>query len=260
VQEALFLAQWTPISEQSSEPYLRYEMFTPRYAVIRDLDTFDLRENRLLGPFFRARVAEGLPELGATFRALDLAVVGGFAAAPGGGYGSISLGVSGRLLHDEGRWIDQVGNGVIFVASPLVDGMFRIVIGAEAASRRADTLRTPYTLGGANGMRGYQIGEFLGTSVLVGHIEVRTAPLAILSQRFGALAFYDVGNAAPSFADLVLRNDVGIGLRWLVPQFNSTVIRFDWAVPLQDGTVTHAGMPGRFTAGFQQVFDSRAKF
>jgi hypothetical protein len=40
----LFLSQWAPIHEQRSEPYLRYEVFTPRYVVLRDLDTFDLRE------------------------------------------------------------------------------------------------------------------------------------------------------------------------------------------------------------------------
>jgi hypothetical protein len=259
-QEQLFLAQWTPINEQRSEPYLRYEMFTPRYAVIRDLDTFDLRENRQLGPFFRTRVSEGLPELGATFRALGLGVAAGFAAAPLGGYGSVAVTASARLKHDGGQWIDQTGTVVIFLASAPVDRLFRIVVGADVASKRADTAHTPYTLGGANGMRAYQIGEFIGTSVLVGHMEVRTMPLAILSQRFGALAFYDVGHAAPSLGDLDLHNDVGIGLRWLIPQANSTVIRFDWAVPLQDGPVTRAGMPGRFTAGFQQAFDYRQAF
>ncbi|HMF42646.1 MAG TPA: BamA/TamA family outer membrane protein, partial [Polyangia bacterium] len=257
MQAQLFLAQWTPINEQRSEPYARYEMFTPVYAVLRDLDTFDLRENRQLGPFFRARVSEGLPELGATFRALGLAVTGGFAAAPGGGYGSLSLAASARLRHDDGQWIDQLGTAVLYLASPLVDRMFRIVAGADVASKEADTQHTPFSLGGSNGMRGYAIGEFLGTTAFVGHLEIRTVPLAIFSQRFGALAFYDVGHAAPSFADLQPRNDVGIGLRWLIPQLNSTVIRFDWAVPLQDGTVTHAGMPGRFSAGFLQVFDTR---
>jgi outer membrane protein assembly factor BamA len=260
MQAQLFLAQWTPVNEQRSEPYARYEMFTPRYVVIRDLDTFDLRENRRLGPFFRARLSEGVPELGATFRALGLGVVGGFAAAPAGAYGSVSLSAAARLRHDDGRWIDQEGTAVVFVASPMVDRLFRIVVGADTASKRADTTNTPYTLGGSNGLRGYEIGEFLGTTALVGHIEIRTAALPILSQRFGGVAFYDVGDAAASFADLVPRNDVGVGLRWLIPQFNSSVIRFDWAVPLQDGTVTRAGMPGRFSAGFSQAFDSGQSF
>jgi surface antigen Omp85-like protein len=254
LQAELFLDEWTPTSEQRSEPYLRYELFTPRYVVLRDLDTFDLRENRQLGPFFRARVSEGLTALGASFNALGVGVTAGYAAAPGGGFLSLTAAASARLRYDDSRWIDQLGSVVAYAATPSMDGLFRIVVGAQVDSKRADTSNTPFVLGGANGLRGYAIGEFLGTTLLVGHMEVRTAPIAIFSQRIGALAFYDVGNAAPSFADLLLRNDVGLGLRWLIPQFNSSVIRIDWAVPLQDGVVTRAGTPGRFSAGFDKVF------
>jgi hypothetical protein len=37
-------------------------------------------------------------------------------------------------------------------------------------------------------------------------------------------------------------------------------MRFDWAVPLQDGVITRAGMPGRFSAGFLQAFGEKASF
>jgi outer membrane translocation and assembly module TamA len=103
-------------------------------------------------------------------------------------------------------------------------------------------------------MRGYVIGEFQGSSMYVAHLELRTAPLAIFSQRLGTLLFADMGDAGPTFSALRVHTDVGTGLRWLIPQLNSTVIRIDWAVPLQVGTVTPAGFPGRVSAGFQQVF------
>jgi hypothetical protein len=251
---ALFLSQWAPIPERRSEPYVRYEVFTPRYAVLRDLDTFDLRENRQLGPLLRARVSEGLPALGASFAALGVGVAAGFAAAPAGGYLSLTVEASGRWRYDQGRWIDQEGEAKASGATPIVGGLFRIVAEAQVASKRVDTTNTPFVLGGANGLRGYAIGEFIGTTLLVGHIEVRTVPVGIWSQRVGMVAFYDIGDAAPSFSDLLPRNDVGLGLRWLAPQFNSTVIRFDWAVPLQNGVGTRAGTPGRFSAGFAQVF------
>jgi hypothetical protein len=251
----LFLGQWAPIDEQRSEPYMRYEMFTPRYIVMRDLDTFDLRENKLLGPFFRARLSEALTVLGADFAATGVGVTGGIALGPAGGYLSLSLEASARLRHRDTRWIDQQVAGKFYAATPLIDRLFRLVVGAEFESKRLDTLNTPLILGGSNGLRGYQIGEFLGTTMAVGHVEVRTAPVpAIFSQRIGMLFFYDVGHAAPSFADLILHNDVGLGIRWLIPQFNSTVIRIDYAFPLQDGVVTKAGTPGRFSAGLLQVF------
>ena len=75
-------------------------------------------------------------------------------------------------------------------------------------------------------------------------------------QRFGALAFYDIGDAADGYAKLVLHQDLGFGLRWLIPQLNSSVIRFDWAFALEDGNLTRAGWPGRITAGFEQVFSN----
>jgi hypothetical protein len=51
-----------------------------------------------------------------------------------------------------------------------------------------------------------------------------------------------------------IRTDVGVGLRWLIPHLNASVIRVDWAVPLQNGIVTPGGLPGRASAGFQQTF------
>ena len=79
-------------------------------------------------------------------------------------------------------------------------------------------------------------------------------PLAIWSQRFGTVLFVDAGDASSSLWALTLRTDAGIGLRWLIPQLNSAVLRVDWAVPLTDGIVTPAGLPGRASAGYSQVF------
>jgi hypothetical protein len=86
------------------------------------------------------------------------------------------------------------------------------------------------------------------------HVELRSMPLAVYSQRFGLVLFYDVGHAADSYAALVPHHDVGLGLRWLIPQLNSSVFRLDWAIPTQDGPYTEAGFPGRIVAGFMQSF------
>ena len=264
----LFLNEWTPIVEQRSEPYLRYEVFTARYVVLRDFGTFDLRETRQTGFKAQVRLSEGLPELGTDFRAFGVAASAGVAAAPRGAYLSLTAGVTGRLRHDDGRIVDQTAGLAALAATPMLGRLVRIVATVEVDGKRADTTRTPFVLGGAgaprgyhvgelNGagaLRGYQVGEFLGTAVFAAHLELRSAPLPVASQRVGVLAFYDVGHAAPTLAGLIPHHDVGAGLRWLIPQFNSSVVRIDWAVPLQAGTVTRAGLPGRFSAGFQQVF------
>lgn len=248
----LFLRQYAPISETRSEPYVQYNVFTARYAVYRNLDTFDLRENRQLGPTVTLRVAYGVPALGADFAGPALSGSAGWAVGPKGGYGSVALGASARLR--EGVFIDRRLTASVFAATPVVRRVARLVIEANASTARNDTARTLYFIGGDTGLRGYAIGAFSGPSAFVGHVEVRTAPVALLSQRFGAVAFYDVGDAAPTFSSMVAYHDFGVGLRWLIPQLNSSVIRVDWAIATQDAPLTNAGLPGRVTAGFMQIF------
>ena len=247
-----FLAEYAPVSETKSEPYLHYVMFTPRYVVRRDLDTFELRENRQLGPQLDLQVGEGIPALGADRQALDLHGQAKYAIGPAGSYASVQLLGAARLW--DGQWIDQHGLANAYLATPQLGRRTRVVTEAQVESYRADTTRTAIILGGDTGMRGYAVGEFRGSTAFVGHLELRTVALPIWSQRFGALLFYDVGDSAGRFDELVLRNDVGVGLRWLSIQFNSSVFRLDWAVPLNDGLVTRAGLPGRLSAGFLQVF------
>jgi len=251
-----FLAQWAPISERRSEPYMRYELFTPRYVVLRDLDTFDLRENYRLGPSLALRVAYGLPALGADFAALVLSASASWAVSPGGGYGRVAAAASARRLESDGRFIDQYGEVSAYGASPVLGRLLRIVVNGQLQSVRADTQRTFFDLGGMSGLRGYAIGEFIGTTAAVAHVELRSMAVPVWSQRFGGVVFYDVGNAATSVAALVPFHDFGIGLRWLIPQFNSSVVRIDWAIATQDSPsgLTRAGLPGRASAGFQQVF------
>jgi hypothetical protein len=248
-----FLTNWTPLSEIRSEPYLRYEMFLARYGVFRDLETFDLRESHRLGPLVAVELAAGLPALGSDFLAYPMSATAAWAVAPWGtGLGLAQVQTSARAR--AGQLIDQRLSAVLYFASPPIAGTGRLVLLATADAVRADTYRTRFFLGGNSGLRGYQIGEFQGTSQAVAHAEIRSAPLAVYSQRFGAIAFYDVGDAAESFGKLALRHDVGVGFRWLIPQLASSVLRIDWAIPTQDGPYTHAGLPGRISAGFMQSF------
>ena len=244
--------EYAPSSEVRSEPYLRYSLFTPVYTVYRDLNTFDLRENAQLGPSLSLGVSYGAPELGAEFRAFPMSAGVGWAIAPAGGLASVTA--SGALRLRDGRAIDQIFQGKLYLASPILRRVLRVVVSAEADATRNDSPHVRVSLGGDTGLRGYIIGEFQGSSMFVGHAEVRTMPIAVFSQRFGAVLFCDVGDAAQTFAVMMLRTDVGLGLRWLIPQLNSAVIRIDWAVPLVDGLVTPAGFPGRASAGFSQIF------
>ena len=190
--------------------------------MFRDLDTFDLRENRRLGPLLAVEVAAGLPALGADFAAYPIGATAGWSVAPGGSaFGLAQVQASARAR--SGDLIDQRLSAVLYFASPPIAGVARIVAAATTDAVRADTYRTRFFLGGDTGLRGYQIGEFQGTVAAAAHAEIRTAPLAVYSQRFGAILFYDVGHAAASYDALVPHHDFGVGLRWLIPQLNASV-------------------------------------
>jgi hypothetical protein len=248
-----FLLKWAPLPETRSEPYLRYELFTARYGVFRNLDTFDLRESRRLGPLLAVEIAAGLPALGADSVSYPMSATAGWAVAPGGsGFGLAQVQAAARAR--SGQLIDQRLSAVLYFASPPIAGVAHVVLAGMTDGVRADTHRKRFALGGDTGLRGYQIGEFQGTVETAAHAEIRTVPLAVYSQRFGAVLFYDVGHAADSFGALVPHHDVGIGLRWLIPQLNSSVLRIDWAVATQAGPYTRPGLPGRISAGFMQSF------
>ena len=248
-----FLATWAPLPETRSEPFLRYQLFTARYGVFRDLDTFDLRENKRLGPLLAVEVAAGVPALGADFVAYPIGATANWAVAPGGsGFGLAQVQASARAR--SGQLIDQRLSAVLYFASPPIAGVARVVASATTDAVRADTYRTRFLLGGDTGLRGYQIGEFQGTVAVGAHAEIRTAPLAVYSQRFGAILFYDVGHAAGSYDALVPHHDFGVGLRWLIPQLGASVLRIDWAIATDEGPYTRAGLPGRISAGFGQSF------
>lgn len=248
-----FLNEVAPLSERRSEPYLRYEMFTARYVVLRNLNTFDLRENRRLGPHVVLEAAAGLPALGADFEAFPVSGTVGWAFGPRGGYAGLQV-AAGARLRPGNSVIDQSFGASLILASPILGRLLRVVVEGEAGAVRADTHRSRFYLGGSTGLRGYVIGDFAGTDQVLGHVEIRTMPLELFSQRIGGLLFYDVGHAAESFSAIVPHHDFGIGLRWLIPQLNSSVVRFDWAVATQGTSLTRAGLPGRITAGFMQIF------
>lgn len=248
-----FLTEWAPLPETRSEPYLRYQLFTARYGIYRDFDTFDLRETRRLGPLLSLEIGAGLSALGADFVAYPMAATASWAVAPGGSaFGLAQLQVAGRMRSSE--LIDQRLSAVLYVASPTIARAARVVASATTDAVRADTYRTRFFMGGETGLRGYEVGEFRGTVAASFHVEVRTAPVALVSQRFGALVFYDVGDAAESYGALVPRHDFGVGLRWLIPQLNASVVRIDWAIATDAGPFTRPGLPGRISAGFMQSF------
>ena len=249
-----FAEQFMPRSEQDSSVYLSYGLFTPRYRVYRDFDTFDLREDSRLGPTFSASVSRSLEWLGSTYTTTGVGGSAGWTMDIQDGLQSLAVSWSGQVR--EGRWEDEKRGVGLTLATPMLRRLVRVVASGSLSvwlhnSRPSNQF---YTVGNEDGLRGYGVSEFAGNARYVAHLEARSRPVAFRALRGGVVLFYDVGDAAPRLSTLRSFHDVGVGLRLLIPQLNFYVLRVDFAVPLQSSAFTPAGFPGRWTLGFRQVF------
>ncbi|HWM85987.1 MAG TPA: hypothetical protein VNO33_09120 [Kofleriaceae bacterium] len=246
-----------PRSERSSSVFARYSLFTPIYVVYRNLDSFDLAEDQRLGPELIAEVATALEPLGSEVNF----VFGSLSAAwtfdlAGDGLVRLSATANGR--RQDGELIDMVRTASLVAASPMALGM-RLVARASWSGLYDDTNNRFFSVGGDTGLRGYTIAAFVGSGPdavrALANVELRSLALPILFTRVGGVLFWDGGHAADCYRGceepFVLHQDVGAGLRVLIPQMQPYVFRFDWALPLTGST---AGFPGRFIAGVNQVF------
>ena len=163
-----------------------------------------------------------------------------------------AAGVGARLR--EGLWIDQIGKAQLYArhADPRAHLPARGV--GRGGRRPGDTQRRLFFLGGSTGLRGYAIGALQGTTMTIAHAELRTLAVPDLLAAVRGAAVLRRGRRRPAFDVMTPYQDLGIGLRWLIPQLNSSVWRFDWAFAFRDAPLTRAGWPGRFSAGFEQVF------
>jgi hypothetical protein len=263
---ALFARERFPRSERVSALYLGYGLFTPNYRTYRDLNTFDLREDVRLGPTADVGLAQALRPLGSEKSFLRLSAGASWAFGWLRGYQSAGVSWSGRI--ESGRLVDQVFGGSVYLATPVLFRVMRVLGRIGAAAILDDTRNSFYILGGDTGLRGYTIGDLFGKAHMLGHAELRSMSLKLASLRVGGLLFYDVGDAASptvapgsglgralrTVAALQPKHDVGVGVRLLIPQLDAYVLRVDWAFATNQTMYTQPGWPGRVSLGFRQAF------
>ena len=238
-----------PRSERASRFSLRYEFFEADFAIYRNLDSFSLAENFRNGPFAVAEVSIANRIWGSQRNfGTGLVSVGWQGDIEQQGYVSIAGTASTRI--QAGEFIDNGIIGTFKLALPPV-WFIRPVFRATTSMRFNERGNTRYIVGGASGLRGFDIGEFFGQKSYVVNAELRTRPIRLWIWRLGGLAFWDGGHATDRFKDLTLQHNIGLGLRLVAPEAQPSAFRFDWALPLSGG---NSGFPGRFTAGFGQNF------
>lgn len=105
-----------------------------------------------------------------------------------------------------------------------------------------DILNSPLTMGGFQGLRGYEGGSFTGNKTLLFNLEFRhRIPFDWQKVAVGQVFFADAGYAWKHGTDMRLKDlqkNVGWGLRLDVPSlFGKNVMRFDLAVATETGEV-----------------------
>jgi hypothetical protein len=220
-----------PRDEVGSEPYIEYSFYQPRYQVVRDLASYELAEDLRIGPSLDVSFAQALKLLGSTstFERPSLSLAWTF---PWGRDGFITPSAAISLRIQDGRTIDNTAGAQLRAATPLFH-YGRLITQLNLDTLWHDTQNQYYTVGSDSGLRGYAIGEFYGDRRVLGRLEARSVPFPVWVLRVGGAAFYETGGAANSLAQIKLYNDVGFGLRVLVPQTSRELFRFDLAFPLQ---------------------------
>lgn len=239
-----------PPRERNSGPIFGYRLFVPKWRVYRNIDSYDLPEEKRLGPYAEVRVTPFLEAFGSLQNFVrGWATVGGLLDIVGQGFVRTEVGATSRYW--AGRLFDNELHGAVEVVTPPPGQIARLVARGRAELLVDDTQNRLLFAGGQTGLRGYQIGARAGARRILLNVELRSLPLDLGSFEFGALAFWDAGDAAERLSGLRVRHDVGGGVRLLIPQLNTIPLRLDWAFPIAPD---RRAWPGRVSVGFGQAF------
>jgi hypothetical protein len=223
-----------PRVRRQAYPKLGYSMWLPRYAVLENLSTFGQRENVREGPELNASFAMPLEAFGSSSDSFVFAADAGYVWAHGNALLEAAVGAGTRL--EDGvpgdQWLTVLTRGA---TPPWLLG--RLVGIISFYGQRRDTDRTLVTLGGYNGLRGYDAAELFaeGGTRLRTSAEYRSLPLELSSIHIGGVLFYDAGTVYNSLKEAKLEHSIGTGVRLLFPQFNRYPFRFDFGLPLRGG-------------------------
>lgn len=236
-----------PLVRQEAYPFIGYEFFAPEFVVFRDLGTFGQSENVRVGPSLILEVELPLSTSSPSQNSCTVKGSAGYVWAGHDAMAEMRFEPSSRFDNGEGE--DQLLSFMIRGATP--PWLFgRLVAQGTWEQRRNSTANAVVSLGGDNGMRGYPsqaIYEIDGNLIL-GNLEYRTQPLVWEALHFGGVLFYDVGSVYRRLAEAQIYHSVGLGLRFLFPQFSRYVFRLDLGAPL-----TRSGFTVLFSFGSSQA-------
>lgn len=250
---AEYTAAQLPLSDTRIYPYLGYATYATEFKSYVDFETLGLQEDYRQGHDAYVKLYPVVAELGSSRSYMGVAAGASASSTLAGGHAR----AYGQLLVEAAP--EQVYDANAIVGARVVSprlGFGRLVADAAWFQRFANYLNRKLTLGGESRLRGYPSGAYRGENVLACNLELRSRPAELWTVQLGATAFLDAGAAWDRGESPDLRQSIGTGLRLVFPQLQRTVMRVDWALPLEldpDVGVTSI-FPGRFVVTFEQAF------
>jgi hypothetical protein len=255
-----FEEQAVPISDTRLGPVAQIRSLYAKYVRMLNYNTLGLQEDVQVGHDVLFRVYPGLRAAGSSRDLLGCRAAATYTVPLGSGLARVTGGST--IQYSAPAKSDALASVSLRVATPEL-GMGRLVYDSLLAHRYLDYLNEQFLLGGNTRLRGYLADEFIGKDLIAQNIEFRSQPLQLITLQLGGVLFYDVGDAFSGFENLHLKHSVGVGLRLLFPQFDRTVFRIDWGIPLEpparDATTpqrSFSSMPGALFVTFGQAFSS----
>jgi hypothetical protein len=231
--ESAFRADVLPLTRRTIFPLAAVHIFSPRFRLYEDLDTFGVTEAVRLGPSLAVVMGAGTKALLSSSDTVFATGTIGVALDPFGGLFEAAAEGSGRW--EDGRVVNRIWSARLrYATAPILAG--RLLLRGDATLRRDDVTNVLVSLGGDNGLRGYSSAAFFdfGASIAQATIEWRSLPIDLWSAHIGVAAFYDVGSVFQELRDAQVKQSVGVGVRFLFPQLNRGVYRIDVAAPIDE--------------------------
>lgn len=243
-----FVRTRMPTSDQRISPFVQLHAHRTDFDSRLDIETLGLQEDFRRGHDLLLRAYAASSEIGSSRNLLGTVTALSYTVPVGNGF---LRPLVGACLEYAARGRDDaLFEADLRFVSPHF-GFGRLIIDGQVLDRARDYLNREFALGSDTRLRGYARTAFQGKQLVAANAELRTTSVDILSAQIGGAVFYDIGDTPQTFDRLKLKQDVGLGVRVLFPQFDRIVFRADWGFPVF--TPGYESFPGAFFFSFRQA-------
>lgn len=239
-----------PTSDTRAAPFVETHVYESRFLRTHDLDTLGLAEDYRLGYDVTARAYPVTRFVGSSRNFVGFDAVAQYVWKLGDGMSRLNAETILEAQPDNIPVRTHAVNASIY--SPRFF-LGRLVVDGLMIARPRNYLNLRSTVGGESRLRGQPSGALIGENLVAVNTELRSRPVSILASQIGGVLFYDVADASDDWPPKP-KSSAGFGLRFVFPQLDRNVIRFDVGFPIEKA-------PGAGVVGFyfavEQAFPAR---